>query len=84
MRRLTFAAVLMVPAMLALSSSSASAFGWYGYGYGYRACYAPRAYGYAYRPLYYRSYFRPRFAYGAFYRPRIWGGRTWGWRGRRW
>ena len=88
MRRVALAGLVVAPLLLPLSSTSASAFGWYGYGYsGY--C-APRVYGYAYRPLY-RSYYRPRFAYGGFYRPRVWGwrawgGRAWGWRGgwRRW
>ena len=89
MRRLFLASLVTAPLLLALGSTSASACGWYGYrGCG---CYAPRVYGYsAYRPVFYRSYYAPRFAYGGFYRPRVvawrgWGGRAWGWRGgRRW
>jgi len=85
MRRLIFVALVTVAALLALEAKPASAWGWYGYrGYG---CYAPRAYGYYYRPAYnYRSYYRPRFAYASFYRPRVWGWRAWGWRRgwRRW
>jgi hypothetical protein len=95
MRRLVLASLVIAPAMLALGSTSASACGGYGYGYGYGGgcgC-APRAYyGYSsyYRPVAYRAYYAPRFAYGGFYRPRVWGyrgwgGRGWGWRGgRRW
>ena len=95
MRRLVLASLVIAPAVLALGSTSASACGGYGYGYGYGGgcgC-APRAYyGYSsyYRPVAYRAYYAPRFAYGGFYRPRVWGyrgwgGRGWGWRGgRRW
>ena len=78
MRRYIVAGLVVAPLLLPLSSTSASAFGWYG---GYRGYCAPRVYGYAYRPLY-RSYYRPRFVYGGFYRPRVWGWRGWG--GRAW
>ena len=95
MRRLVLASLVIAPAMLALGSTSASACGGYGYGYGGGCGCAPRAYyGYSsysyYRPVAYRAYYAPRFAYGGFYRPRVWGyrgwgGRGWGWRGgRRW
>jgi hypothetical protein len=97
MRRVVLASLVIAPAVLTLGSTSASACGGYGYGYGYGygggcGC-APRAYyGYSsyYQPASYRSYYAPRFAYGGFYRPRVWGyrgwgGRGWGWRGgRRW
>ena len=96
MRRIFLASLVIAPAVLALGSTSASACGGYGYGRLRRRlrC-APRAYyGYSsysyYRPVAYRAYYVPRFAYGGFYRPRVWGysgwgGRGWGWRGgRRW
>ena len=86
MRRLVLASLVIAPAVLALGSTSASACGGYGYGYGYGGgcgC-APRAYyGYSsyYQPASYRSYYAPRFAYGGYDRPRVWGYRGWGGRG---
>ena len=66
-RALCAAFVVAVP-LLVVGTAPASAWGWYGYrgcGYGY---YAPRVYGYAYR-----SYYRPRFAYGGILSPtRFW------------
>ena len=81
MRRLVVVALLTMAPLLALDAKPASAC-WGGYGYGYGA------YGYSsYRPVYRRAYaYRPAYAYGSFYRPRVLGWRSWGWRRgwRRW
>jgi len=77
MRRIVLASLVAALAVFTLGSSSASACGGYGYSSYYRGAS-------------YRSYYAPRFAYGGFYRPRVWGfrgwgGWGWGWRGgRRW
>jgi len=87
MRKRVFVGLLFAGAMLvSVFGASQPASAWCFRGYGY----AP-AYSYGYSPWLYR----PRFAYGAFYRPRVWGWgwrggwrgwgyRGWGWGGRRW
>ena len=76
MRRLVVVALLTMAPLLALDAKPASACWWGGYGYGYGA------YGYSsYRPVYRRAYaYRPAYAYGGYYRPRVLGWRSWGWR----
>ena len=75
MRRLILIALLTMGPLLALDAKPASAC-WGGYGYGYGA------YRYSsYRPVYRRAYaYRPAYAYGGYYRPRVLGWRSWGWR----
>jgi hypothetical protein len=77
MRKRVFVGLLFAGAMLVSVGASDPASAWCYRGYGY----AP-TYSYGYSPWLYRSYYRPRFFYGAaFYRPRVWGWRGWGWRG---
>jgi hypothetical protein len=53
------------------------------YGYGYYGYDAPRVYtrvySYAVAPVIYRPEYRPAYYYGAaYYRPAVWGWRSWG------
>lgn len=78
MRKLMFVSLVVGGAMSATVSLSALASAWGDWcsrsSYGY---YSPRTYSYA--PVTYRSCYRPAFYYGAsFYRPRVWGWRSWG------
>jgi len=89
MRRLMMVALVAGTAALVADVTPAAACGYrgYGYGYGYGGC---GCYGYA--PAYYRPVYAYRpVAYAAYYRPRVWGWgyRGWGYRGwgrgwRRW
>lgn len=94
MRNLVLVGLVTAAAICTNITMTAPALAWddCGRSYGY---YTPRAYSYAPSPWLYRAYDRPAFFYGnAFYRPRVWGwrswdgGRRWGWRGgwsgRRW
>jgi hypothetical protein len=72
MRKRILIGLLFAGTMLALVGSSNPASAWCFRGYGY---------GYGYSPWLYRSYSAPRFYYGGFYRPRVWGWRGWGYRG---
>ena len=86
MRKLVVVGLLLAGTLFVIGGTSGPASAWCYRGYGY----ASPAYGYGYSPWISRSYYAPRFAYGAaFYRPRVWGWRGWGyrgwgWGGRRW
>ena len=70
MRKLVLVGLLLAGTLFVIGGTSGPASAWCYRGFGY----ASPAYGYGYSPWLSRSYYAPRFAYGAaFYRPQSLG-----------